>query len=140
LVKADGKWTIQKPEFANADFSKVDNLLWDLKDLKVVDFLDKQELSPTVSGLTSPEVTVQLFQEGKDTPVELKLGYKKPDTVEYYCSSSSLSEPVLVTDRFKEVVPDTIDRLKEAKTEAPPAPAPVPPASKPPAPLPKGAK
>jgi hypothetical protein len=140
LVKADGKWTIQKPEFANADFSKVDNLLWDLKDLKVVDFLEKQEPSPMVSGLSNPDIMVQLFEEGKDTPVELKLGYKKPDTVEYYCSSSSLSGPVLVTDRFKEIVPDTIDRLKEAKTQPPPPPAPVPPAKQPSAPPTTGTK
>jgi len=139
LVKADGKWSIQKPEFANAEFSKVDNLLWDLKDLKAADFLDDKPINPSVSGLSNPEIRVELSLEGQKAPVEIKFGYPNAGG-RYYCQTSTLSAPVLVLDTFKEKIPKGIDALKEQKAQTPPSTMPpLPPGSTPPA-LPKETK
>lgn len=120
LVKADGKWSIQKPEFANADFSKVDNLLWDVKDLKASEFLDDKPISPTVSGLDSPEIKVTLSVEGQKTPIEVKFGYQDK-TGRYYCQTSTLSAPVLVDNSSPSKIPTSLDALKEQKAETPPS-------------------
>lgn len=118
LVKTDAKWSIQKPEFANADSTKVDDFLWDLKDLKAAEFLDK-EVSPTVSGLNNPEVRVQVYLEGQEAPVEIKFGYpERPNAMRYYCQTSSLREPVFVLDSWKEKIPKSVEDLKEKKAES----------------------
>jgi hypothetical protein len=125
LVKADGKWSLQKPEFANADFSKVDNFLWDIKSLKAAEFLDDKPISPTVSGLDNPEINVTLSVEGQKAPIEVKFGY--PDkSGRYYCQTSTLSAPVFVLDTFKDKIPTGIDALKEEKKEEPAPLTPTP--------------
>ncbi len=132
LVKADAKWSLQKPEFANADFSKVDNLLWDLKDIKAAEFLDDKPVNPSVSGLNSPEVTITVSLEGQDAPVEIRLGYKDVSG-RYYCQVSSLDTLVLVGDDVMDKIPLDAEALKEQKTgpeATPPPPAGAPPAVK----------
>ena len=131
LTKTDGKWSLQKPEFANADFSKVDNFLYNLKDLKAAEFLDDKDVSPSVSGLDSPEITVQLTLEDKEGLTEIKFGYPVTGGMRYYCQTSLMDAPVLVSDMDKAKVPTSVDAFKEEKAEAAPAigtsPTPAPP-------------
>ncbi|MBM3500872.1 MAG: DUF4340 domain-containing protein [Armatimonadetes bacterium] len=120
LVKADGKWSFQKPQFAPADFSKVDNLLWDLKDIKAVDFLDDKPVNANVSGLSNPAIVVRLTLEGDASPLEIRLGKKDTGGMRYYCQVTGLSGPVLVLDSVLEKIPDSVDKLKEEQTDTTP--------------------
>jgi len=116
LVNADGKWSLKKPEFADVDTMKVDDMLFDLKGLKAADFLEGQEVSPTVSGLSNPAIDVKLYLEGKEEPIEMKFGYKEEKGLRYYCQTSTLSSPVLVESTFKDAIPESVEELKKGGT------------------------
>ncbi|MGQ9732815.1 MAG: DUF4340 domain-containing protein [Candidatus Zipacnadales bacterium] len=116
LVKADAKWRIEKPEFANADNMKVDDLLWDLKDLKAVDFLDNKQVSANISGLASPAVSVSVYTEGEDEPLVIKFGYQDKESTNYYCQTSKMRSPCLVSDTWKDILPEKVDDIKEKST------------------------
>jgi hypothetical protein len=120
LVKADAKWSLQKPEFANADFSEVDNFLWSLKDIEAVEFLDDKPVNASVSGLNNPEVAVTLTLEGQDTPIELKIGYLHQNRKGHYFQASTASGIVLVGADALEKIPTSPDKLKEKQDETTP--------------------
>ena len=64
LKSEKGDWSLTQPDSTRADDSQVDGLLWDLKDLEAVSFVEKPELS---------------LQRAFDNPF-LRLGYETDDS------------------------------------------------------------
>lgn len=65
LKKVNGSWKIERPEQASADQQAVEDLLWDLGDARITEFVDDHAKSLKPYGLDTPAVTIRLSdQEG----------------------------------------------------------------------------
>ena len=118
LHKSGTQWVIDKPEFANADSSQIDNeFLWDLKDIEAEDFLEDEDVSLAKAGLKNPDIEITLTLEGKDRPLIISLGYQEEGGTRYYCKTNEMKKPVLIDDTFLDAIPDELDDLKEEEEE-----------------------
>lgn len=113
LHKADTQWIIDKPEYGNADTSKTEDFLWDLRDIQAADFLEDTDVSLTKAGLASPDITVTLTIKDKERPLTVSFGYKEKDGTRYYCKTNEMKKPVLVDDTFLDTIPENMEDLKQ---------------------------
>jgi len=113
LHKSDTQWVIDKPEFANADNSKIDSeLLWDLKDIEAGDFLEDEDVSLAKAGLVNPNIEITLTLKDKDRPLIISFGYQEKGGTRYYCKTNEMQKPVLIDDTFLDAIPDELEDLK----------------------------
>lgn len=78
-VERDGPgWKIASPEPLNADAGAVNSLLWRIRDLRATGFL-AEDAADIPRYLSAPEVTVKLWEEGRDEPRTLLVS-ASPDT------------------------------------------------------------
>lgn len=113
VVKKEGKWSLTKPIANAAATSKVEDILWNLKDIKAEDFLDKTEVSLADAGLTSPMTTVTLTIKGKSEPLVISFGRQEPNGTRTYLRTSAMAKPVLVNKSAIDALPKSVDALKE---------------------------
>jgi len=140
-VKKDAKWSITKPVAAEASTSKVEDFLWDFKDIKAEDFLDEKEVSLAEAGLVDPQASVTLTIKDKGQPLVISFGRQEPNGTRYYLRTSAMSKPVLVNQSALDSFPKSVEDLKEKpaslSTTTPPATGSTPPTTLTPTPATK---
>lgn len=80
----DGRWTIQQPLVARAAPTAVDEILRDLFDLRVEEFVADGQQNPVAYGLDEPTLRVNVLQSEKEGETALLVGdplEKRPDLV-----------------------------------------------------------
>ncbi len=93
-VRVDKAWKIVKPEKTLGDKAAVDNLLWDFKDLKFIDVVEKPAVDLVKYGLDKPAVVfnVAYSKEGKDKKGKGKIMIGKVEGKTAYGYSQGLSK------------------------------------------------
>jgi len=114
VIRAGDDWKLQKPEVADAQKSKIDNILWTLSDLEAKEYLGAG-LDLKKVGLAVPQVVVTLELTKKRT-IKVKLGDKvEKDGVEtYYCQTSEGKQAYKVGSLLMQDLPLKIEDIKQA--------------------------
>ncbi len=106
-----GEWSLTVPERAPADRSALDNLLWNLKDLRSRQLL-AQASPEAVRALEQPFLTVRYRLEGRDRPRELKFARAEADSL-VWAASPELPGVALVEAGAVERLAVGFDELRD---------------------------
>ena len=67
----DGAWEIKEPIEEKADDLQVNDLITDLKNIKVKEFIDEEK---DEFGFAKPQITAKLWKEGVEEPIAVTIG------------------------------------------------------------------
>jgi hypothetical protein len=73
LKKVDGTWRIEQPEAAVADQRVIEDLLWDLDGARIKEFVADHTKTLKRYGLNTPEMTIDLLDQGGKALASLAL-------------------------------------------------------------------
>ncbi len=121
--KKDDKWLLTNLDNKEAQDSKVTDMLYEIKGLKVGEFTGKQIDEIEDSGLDKPDIEIQVYtmksedDEGKEAPSEsnvLKIGNIAMDLSKVYAKYDKIDEVVLlnkeVLGKFNKSSDDVMDK------------------------------
>ena len=77
-------WVMEEPAHVRADQYKVSNLLLDVDDMEITQFIDSDQLPPSETGLDSPAVRAEFWISGEKDPIGVELGRKTADGTGVY--------------------------------------------------------
>lgn len=98
VKKSENLWEMTKPRRLKADRYEVNNLLWELLDLEVKEFLDKEQPAPEIHGIDDPWLLMKLWKKDeKEEPIVVALGNKTGDGEGVYVKAGK-GGPVNIVD------------------------------------------
>ena len=104
------EWEIEKPKKYRADFARINDLLWTVKDARVEHFLDRE---PEGVPWDKPTAVVRLlFKEGKE-PMEIVLAGKTEDGKGLYAKAPVQKYPVEVDSSLVKSLDAPVNELRQ---------------------------
>jgi hypothetical protein len=90
--RVNGKWEIVKPEKLSGDKSAIDNTLWNFKDLRIQEIVEKPAANLSKYGLDNPTLkfSVSYKVDDEKRKGELIIGMRKGDVVYGYQSDRDI--------------------------------------------------
>ncbi len=96
----ENNWEIIEPRKAKADNYKINSLLNDIIDSKVIDFIPKNKDQEDAFALKNPRLTVKLFEKDDSEPKTISFGADNQPRDAVYADTGSPDEVVLIDNEF----------------------------------------
>ncbi|HWP92519.1 MAG TPA: DUF4340 domain-containing protein [Thermodesulfobacteriota bacterium] len=109
ILREDGNWVLENEKDKNVDEEKVQDLLEEINDITVEDFVDDNPSDLTPYGLDKPEVQITVSEGDKKTT----LLFGKTENEKVYAKVSDEKSVYALHDEILTVIPSSKDELLE---------------------------
>lgn len=118
IVREGTEWVIQKPLLARADTFKVTQLLQQLFNLQIQQFIAEQMADPAIYGLSDDETSLQFNIWHDQSKTGLKLSFGRPTNENgdlVYAAYRGAGQVLAVSKPLVESLPASLKELRDAR-------------------------
>jgi hypothetical protein len=100
----DNAWDMTEPMKSKADESKIRDLLNQVSNLRITDFVDDHPTNLNMYGLNKPHEKVEVWEKNNQSPKAVLIGRKKLKTTAYFAKSLDAPSVYTTADYFEKTL------------------------------------